>query len=506
MVQRGKVSMDAQNFKLDRSLNKNIESLRTVFNNDDTVIFREFENKNSPSLRFCAITVNGMVNKQIIDEYVIEPLMRIDLNTIKIKENITSKNIVEILLKKVITNVDVKKTSDLEAAVADMLYGDTLIIIDGVTELLIADTKGWSMRAIEQSTSERVIRGPKEAFNESIITNLSLVRRRLRNKDLKFEFNEIGVRTKTKVCICYVEGVANDKILKELKIRLSKIDFDGILYDETIEEFIKDSPMSIFKTIGSTERPDVVSARLLEGRIAVFCDGTPFVLTLPYIFVEYFQSVDDYSINYMFGTFNRLLRYLGFFLAVSVPSLYVAVTTFHQELMPTSLLLSISNARTGVPLPTVVECFVLLLGFEVLRESGVRIQQPIGQAVSIVGALIIGDASVTARLISAPMVVVVAATVLSSFLIPKMKAALIILRFLFLILGGFIGLYGYMFGITGLFIYLMSVRSFGVPYTMGVGLVKPEMLKDTAIRVPWWDMRKRPRFISNENKRNGSSN
>lgn len=498
--------MNNSNLKLDKSLNKNINLLKQIFKNDETVIFREFENKNNLNLKFCAITVNGMINKQIVDEYVIEPLMKQDFNTIKYAESITPNNILDVLLKKVIVNIDVKKTQDFDSAVADMQYGDTLILVDGAQEVLVADTKGWAMRAIEEPTSERVIRGPKEGFNESIITNLSLIRRRVRNKDLKFEFSEIGTRTKTKVCICYIEGVANDKIVQELRVRLNKIDFDGILFAEAIEEFIKDSPLSLFKTIGSTERPDVVSARLLEGRIAVICDGTPVVLTLPYILVEYFQSIDDYTINYFFGTFNRLLRYFAFFLGISVPALYVAVTTFHQELIPTQLLLSISNARNGVPLPTAVECFGLLIGFELLRESGVRIPQPVGSAVSIVGALIIGDAAVNARLISAPMVVVVAATVISSYLIPKMKGPFIILRFVFLFLGGFIGFYGYMFGIMGLFVYLMSLRSFGVPYTMGVGLVKPDMLKDTAIRVPWWYMRLRPKFISNETKRNGSSN
>jgi spore germination protein KA len=497
---------DNSSIKLEKSLQKNINMFRNLFKNDETVIFREFDSRQNVNLKFCAISVNGMIDKTIVDEYVIQPLMEADYGSIKYTGKASTQNIIDILLKKVVVNVDVRITANLEQAIGEMVYGDTIILIDGVQELLIADTKGWAMRAVEEPSSERAIKGPREGFNESIITNTSLIRRRIRNPELKFEFNDIGVKTKTKICICYINGLANDKIIKELKTRLNKIDFDGILYSQTIEEFIKDAPLSIFNTVGYTERPDVVAGNLLEGRIAVICDGTPFVLTLPFLFVEYFQFVDDYDNNYIFSTLNRLLRYLAFFLAVSVPSLYIAVTTFHQELIPTPLLLSIANARTGVPLPTVVEAFAMLVGFELLREAGVRLPQPAGQAISIVGALVIGDAAVNARLVSAPMIVVIAITVISSYLVPKMAGPFIVLRLIFLILGGFIGLYGYLFGIIGVFIYLMSIRSFGVPYTIGVGIIKPEMLKDTAVRAPWWYMKLRPRLISKDIKRKASSN
>jgi spore germination protein KA len=496
---------DNSNIKLEKSMNQNINALRNLFNNDETIIFREFDSRQNIKLKFCAISVNGMIDKKIVDEYVIQPLMQADYNSIKTGGNVSTQNIIDILLKKVVINVDVKRASNLQQAIGEMVYGDTIILVDGVQELLIADTKGWAMRGIEEPLSERGIKGPREGFNESIITNISLIRRRIRNSELKFEFSDLGVRTKTKICICYINGLANDKIIQELKDRLNRIDFDGILYSQTIEEFISDAPLSIFKTIGTTERPDVVAGNLLEGRIALICDGTPFVITVPYLFVENFQSVDDYDNNYAFASFNRLLKYFAFFLTVSTPSLYIAVTTFHQELIPTPLLLSIATARTGVPLPTVVEAFAMLLGFELLREAGVRLPQPAGQAISIVGALVIGDAAVNARLISAPMVVIIALTVISSFLIPRMVAPLILIRMIFLVLGGFIGLYGYLFGIIGLFVYLMSIRSFGVPYTIGVGLIKPEMLKDTAVRVPWLYMKHRPRLITKNLKRKASN-
>lgn len=493
---------DKSTIKLEKSLQNNINNFRDFFKNDQTVIFREFDNRYNLNLKFCAISLNGMTDKVVLDDHIIRPLMSVNFDSVNIGQNITAENILDILMKKAVVTVDIKRVSDIPQMVDDMLYGDTIILIDGLQEAIIADTKGWAMRAIEEPLSERTVKGPREGFNESIMTNISLVRRKIRNCDLKFEFDEIGTRTKTRICISYIKGLANEKIISELKKRLKKIDVDGVIYSQTIEEFIKDAPLSLFRTIGSSERPDVIAGGLLEGRIAVFCDGTPFVITLPFLFVEYFQSVDDYSTNYMFASFNRLVRYFSFFLGLSVPALYTAVTTFHQELIPTPLLLSIANARQGVPFPTVVEAVAMLIGFDLLREAGVRLPQPIGQAVSIVGALVIGDAAVNARLISAPMVVIAAMTVIASFLLPKLLGPFIIVRIILLALAGFLGLYGYMFGIIGLFIYPMSLRSFGVPYTLGVGLISPEELKDTAVRVPWGYMKYRPKLIAVDSRRN----
>ncbi len=238
---------------------------------------------------------------------------------------------------------------------------------------------------------------------------------------------------------------------------------------------------------------------MLEGRISILCDGTPFVSTLPYLFIEYFQASEDYYNNYIFATINRLIRIIGFFLSTSVPAIYVALTTYHQEMIPTPLLLSISAAREGVPLPTVIEAMIMLFTFEIIREAGVRLPAAIGQAVSIVGALVLGQAAVAARLISAPMVIVTALTGISSFLTPQMIETLILIRFILLALSSFLGLYGYIFGIIGIFIHLMSLRSFGVPYMLNVSPINKQDVKDTAIRAPWWYMYYRPKLISDRN-------
>jgi spore germination protein KA len=493
--------MSNTNFKLSTSLSDNLKTFKEVFKNDNAIIFRELENKYINNMKCCIVFADGMTNKEIINKHIIEPLMNINLKNLSLKDDISTNNILDVISKKVITSTDVNKKSNTDEIIKNILYGDTLILVDGVEEALMVDTKGWPIRAIEEPKSEKRVKGPREGFTESIMTNTTLIRRKIKTPDLKFIFSELGTRTKTNICICYIDGIARDEIVTELKTRLQKIIVDGILDSNYIEEFIKDSPLSLFKTIGNTESPDVAAGKLLEGRIILMCDGTPFVLTLPYIFLEYFQSYEDYYNNYLYASSNRLLRILAFFLGISVPALYLSVATFHQELLPTSLILSISAARYGIPFPTVVEAILMIIVFALQTEAAMRLPTPIGQSLNIVGALILGDAAVNARIISAPMVIIVAITGIASFLIPKMLGAFAILRIVFLLLASFLGLYGYTFGIMGLFIYLVSLRSFGVPYMLDTCSINLEDLKDTAIRAPLWLMNLRPKLIAKDRTR-----
>lgn len=236
-----------------------------------------------------------------------------------------------------------------------IVYGKTILFIDGFDEVLSINTIGWQTRSISEPQSETIVRGPREGFTESINLNLTLIRRRVLSPNLKFEFMRIGTQTKTQICVCYIDGIAKEAIHKKLMKRLNDIDIDSILDSGYIEELIKDAPYSPFRTVINTERPDVVAGKLLEGRFAVVCDGSPVVLTLPTIFAEVFQSNEDYYDNFLYSSFNRFLRWLGFFLGTSVPAIYVAIVTFHQELLPTPLLINIYAARNGVPFPSIVE-------------------------------------------------------------------------------------------------------------------------------------------------------
>ncbi|MCT4618856.1 MAG: spore germination protein [Marinisporobacter sp.] len=483
-----------KDIKLTKSIEKNIDAFKKVFKDNETMIFRKIESNQWNHLKCCLIFIDGMVDKTDIHENIILPIM----NSTP-PQKILEQNSLEVLEKKIINASDVKKKKDANEMMMNILYGNTLILVDGYSEALVIDTKGWERRSITEPISEQVVRGPREGFTESIIPNLALIRKRILSPDLKFTFKEIGVRTKTKVCVCFIEGLANEKIVQEVHKRLDDIQIDAILESGYIEELIEDAPLSPFATIGNTERPDVVAGNLLEGRIGIIVDGTPFVLTLPYLFIEYFQANEDYYNTFIYSSINRVLKVLAFFLSTSVPAIYVALATFHQEMIPTPLILSISAAREGVPFPTIVEALMMLLAFELLREGGVRLPAPIGSTIGFVGAIILGQAAVDARFVSAPIVIVAALTGITNFLIPKMIGPLIIVRIIFLLLSAFLGLYGYIFGVIGLFIHLMSIRSFGVPYMTPIGSIKMQDIKDTFIRAPWWYMYYRPKLIGDKN-------
>ncbi|WP_236932700.1 spore germination protein [Geosporobacter ferrireducens] len=480
--------------KLEKSLQRNIQRLKQIFKHDDTVVFREVVNERLHPSSFVILFTEGMVNKQILSEHLLEPLMGASE-----KDHLSHKNFLDELTNKVMQSGHIKKSDTLEEVITAILYGEAVLLAEGMDEALIANTKGWQSRPITEPQSESMVRGPREGFTESMIVNISMLKRKIKSPDLKFRFIEIGERTKTRVCVSYLENIANEKIVQEVFRRLNEIKIDGILDSGYIEELIKDAPLSPWKTIGDTERPDVTAGKLLEGRIALICDGSPFVLTIPFIVIEYFQANEDYYGNYFFASFNRILRIFAFFLSTSVPAIYVALVTYHQEMIPTPLVISIAAAREGVPFPTIVQAFAMLIAFELLREAGVRLPRPIGQAISIVGALILGESAVRAQLVSAPMVIVTALTAISSFLVPKMMGELIITRFMLLTLAGVFGLYGYMFGVFGVMIHLMAIRSFGIPYMLNISSLNKQDLKDTAIRAPWWYMYYRPKLIGDKN-------
>lgn len=475
------------------SLDKNLALFKSVFSNDDTIFYRAIRNTNNKDFTACLIYVDGMINDELVNTCIIRPVMESVFNT-KGGDGFPG-----IFKEKVIVSTKVDQSNNADVITAAILSGDTVLLIDSCNEALIIGCENMKERALSEPGLEKVLRGPKAGFTESLTTNMTLLRKYLKTPDLKFKFREVGVRTRTRISLCYVESLASDAILQEVETRLDKIDIDGIFASNYIEELIKDSPLSPFKTIGNSERPDVVGAKLLEGRIAIIVDGTPSVLTLPFVFMEYFQAADDYYNNYWFSSFNRFLRCLSEFFSTSIPAIYVALTTYHQEMIPTPLLLSITASRQDIPFPTIVEALILLFIFEVIREAGIRMPTPMGQSVSIVGALILGQGAIEARLFSAPMVVIIAATGITGLITIKLKGATIIIRLSLLLLSAFLGLYGYIFGVIGAFIYLFSIRSFGVPYMIEYGSLLPEDLKDTFIRAPWWYMTTRPKQMSFKN-------
>ncbi len=476
------------------SLERNIAQLKSVFADDATIGMRWITNCKDTTLKYCIVQNDGLVDSKIINNNIIKPLI---LSKVSLKKG----EQIDVLMHQVISINQVKKTTQWKEIIESVTYGDSILFIDGEAGALILNSKSFSTRGITEPSNEKILLGPREGFCEALMTNLSMVKRKIRNNDLKMKFQSFGVRTHTQICICYLDNIVNKKVLEELYRRLETINIDGVLDSHYITEFIQDSKLSPLNTIGYTERPDVVVGKLLEGRIALFVDGSPVVLTLPYLFIENFQSNEDYYLNYYYASLGRILRIFGFILSVTLPAFYLLTVAFNQEVYPTTLLINMVRERTGAPLPAVVELIVMLILFEILKETGMRIPAGIGQALSIVGAIVVGQAAVAAKLVAAPMLIVVALTAISGFLVPKMNASIIYGRTLLILLSSTFGLLGFFIGSSMILTHLLNLHSFGIPQIISMDNMKYQEVKDTFIRGPWWKMIKRPSSLTENKKR-----
>lgn len=369
-----------------------------------------------------------------------------------------------------------------------ILSGDTVILLEGCRAAIVCGTRGGEQRAVSEPSSQLVIRGPKDGFVESAATNISLIRRRIRSAKLHLETMKLGSETQTHVVLMYMKGIAGEDLIQETRKRLAQIQLDEVLESGYIEELIQDKTFTPFPTIYNTERPDVAAGNLLEGRVIVIVDGTPFVLILPAVFTQFFQSAEDYSQRFDIVILMRLVRYLSFLVLILGPSVYLALTTYHYEMIPTTLLINLLSQRENVPFPAFVELLLMETAFEILREAGVRMPRAIGQTVSVVGALILGTAVVEAGIITPIMVIVVALTGIASFAVPAYNMAIAgrIIRFAFLILASLFGFYGITLGLILLVAHMNSLRSFGVPYLFPVIPPSVKGQKDTLLRLPLW--------------------
>ena len=478
-------------------LEANVKYIRDIFASDDTLQFRYLSGTPNSELQFCLIFADGMINNKLMNDDIIFPLMNYEFPN-------NTDDLMELILRHVIHSNSAEKTTDMEKIVQAIVYGDTVLFADRCIYSLILNTKGWSTRSIAEPESERVLRGPREGCNESLLVNISMLRRKLRTPDLKLRYATFGRRSHTKVSLCYLDSIVNRNALTELEKRLGQIDIDGMLDSNYIAELVKETPLSPLETVGSSERPDVIAANLLEGRIALFVDGTPVVLTVPHLFIEFFQSDEDYYLNYVFATIGRILRILAFFISISLPAIYISMVTYHQEMLPTPLLLSISSARQNVPFPTSLEMLLMLIVFEMLRESGARMPGIMGQALSIVGALVIGQAAVEAKIISAPIIIIIALTGICGLMIPRLKGFVILQRFFLMGFSCIMGLYGYLLGMLAMLALLYGTYSFGVPIMPNVYAGKPQDYKDIFCRIAWPKMVTRPSELTKDLTRQGA--
>lgn len=479
--------------RLSSSLQDNLDLLRNILGSSMDIIYREFSFGSKMQINAAIIFLEGMTEKATINELIIKPFMY-DSRLYNLESELESSNL-NIIRKCMLSVGNVKQVATVTEVIDGCLSGDTIFLMKGCNEALVIHTRGWETRGVEEPKTEAVVRGPREGFCETISSNMALLRRKIKSPNLTFETTQIGTQTRTSVCIVYLKGVVNPKLITEIKQRLSRINTDAILESGYIEQFIEDAPYSIFPTIGNSEKPDTAAAKILEGRAAILVDGTPFVLTMPMLFIEGFQSAEDYYSRPYLSSFLRMLRILSFFISILAPATYVMLSTFHQELIPTTLLFTMAAGHEGVPFPAVMEAGLMIITFEILREAGVRLPRPVGQAVSIVGALVIGEAAVSAGLVGGIMVIIVALTAVSSFVVPVYTDVVSILRIMFLILAGSLGIFGVGIGSLFVLVHIVSLRSFGTPYTAPLSPLSTEDLKDSFIRVHWWSMLTRPRTI-----------
>lgn len=445
--------------------------------------------------------LDGLVDKKRMEVGIIDPLLRY-------KEASHQRGFFILDdIKELLRSVQIQQGNTVQEVVEQILSGSTVILINGFAQSLFIPEQSWPQRAIEEPPSEAVVIGPREGFIENIRANISMIRRRIKTPQLKLENVKIGKISKTDVAIIYIEGIAQSSIVEEVKNRINRINIDAIESSGSILEFIQDHPFSVFPQILHTERPDRVVGSLLEGRVAILVDNTPFALVVPINFFLMMNSPEDYYGHFILASFIRLLRYLFLLIALLFPSIYIAVTSFHQELLPTNLLFSVTSSREQVPFPAIVEALLMEITFEALREAGLRLPRPIGSTISIVGALVIGQAAVQAGIVSAPLVIVVSVTGIASFMFPSygLTGAIRLLRFLMMLLAALLGFYGILLGVFFILAHLVELRSFGVPYMEPVAPFNFNNLKDVFVRVPWWKMDERPFFVGKKNLKRLSS-
>ena len=474
--------------QLSDSLDKNLQSLQARFHHSSDLKISTFLFGKSQRFRGATVFIDGLIDNNTLTSAVSWPLLRWE------EEGAPPEleDMSEVLKHEALYTADVMSTRSLEDVAAGCLAGDITVIVDGCSTALLVSAKGWEKRAISEPSSETVVRGPREGFTENLRTNTSLIRRKIRSSDLCVENMIAGEKTQTRMCLMYLKGVANPDVVETVRYRIAGLEIDSVLESGYIEQYIEDVPFSVFSTVGYSEKPDVVAARMLEGRVAIAIDGTPFVLTAPMLFIESFQIAEDYYVRWIYASLIRMLRYVTYVISVCAPALYIALTVFHQGMIPSNILFTLSNAHEGTPLPTFLEMLVMLFGFELIREAGIRLPRPVGQAISIVGALIMGEAVVSAGMVGAPTVIVIAITAVASFLVPDQNNSGTILRVLVTFAASILGFYGIIMGVLAILIHLASLESFGVPYFDGF----LNHGQDSLIRMPLWSMLRRPDGIA----------
>lgn len=474
-----------------KDLQRNKKYIQTVFNKCADVYYREINIMSDNKYNAVCIYIQNITPTQTIENIIYQ------LTTPPSNYEYTSD--IKEYCKSVMGIAEGDELDDLNQIIDAIVEGETILFINGIDRGFTLDIKQPPARAIEQPVTENVVRGPREGFVEDPATNVCLIRKKIKSPNLKVEDHKIGKQAYTNVCILYMENIANKKIVDEVRNRINKIDIDSLIDVSHVEEYIEDSPFSMFPTMFRTEKPDVACGKLLEGRVIMLIDSVPAALSAPTLFAEFFMSPDDYYLRFYVATLTRLVRFVSFSLSLALPATYVSLVTYHNELLPASLVINIIRARANIPFSPMFECLFMLTTYLILQEADIRMPKTMGNAVSVVGGLVLGQAAITSGIVSAHMIIVVAFSAVSAIALPtpELQFPIAYIRFGLLILGGFGGMVGLTCGLIFILMHLLSLRSFGVPYFSPLGPMKPkELLLDTFIRAPLWAMKNRPKTIT----------
>lgn len=470
----------------------NIAYLEARIGSSNDVVFREFVIPLSTPVRAVLVFVDGLVNGNAINEYILLALTTFEGTDAAWARD--RRNLAENIKDHVLTINEVSIQTQWTPVITAILSGESALLLEGEDRALICNTRGWERRGIEEPTTESAVRGPRVGFNEVLRSNTAQVRRWIRDPDLRVKGIKLGVRTQTDVALVYLESIANPDLVTEVEARLRKIDIDSVVESAYLQEYIEDRPYSLFPTVQVTERVDRVVAALLEGKVAVLVDNTPFALIMPITFWQLYYSAEDYYHRWPLTILIRMIRFLAFFFSLYLPAIFIALAVHNPELIPFNLAIKIAGTREGTPFPVFLETLFMEIAIEILREASVRLPGPFGQTIGIVGGFILGDTAVRAGLISPIMTIIVALTAISSFTAPSFGVAITmrILRFPLMLIGQIGGLYGLSLATILLLINMAGIRSFGVPFLSPVVPLNLSDLKDFLFVAPRWTMIKRP--------------
>lgn len=467
---------------LDKSLKKNLDHLKAITGGSSDVIIKTGSLCGSD---IAVITCEGMASTDTLAQLVYEKL-----NDVGNSEKLPPEEIMERLFKDYLIAAEQLEINNIGDLTLKMQSGFAIILVEGCARGIAVGIQGYAARGVDEPSGELNVRGSREGFVEVIRKNMALIRRRIKSPTLVFEMLVIGERSNTDICLCYLSDKVSPKLLEDVKKRLKSVKLNTILESGYLQPFFEGKGGWFFSECGTCERPDSFAAKLYEGRVGILVDGTPFALTVPYLFIENFQTLDDYTQKPFYAAFIRLVRLAAYFITLFLPGAYVAVASYNPEMLPSSLILNLAAAEQTAPYSLMAECLLIHFMYEILREAGIRLPRPIGHAIGVVGGIVIGDITVNAGLVGAPMVLIVALSGLCSFVVPALYERTVVLRFIYILAGGIFGLFGLLLAAGVIIIKMCSLNTYGVPYMAPFSPFSPRSSRDMLVRAGWRKLQK----------------